>query len=533
MGKRPIRRETIALVALIFSVCLSACGNSIPIDSIFDRGETLRVHASSPVTLDPAHIGDSVSWQYAIQLYSGLVKLDNDLDIVPDLAESWELSSDGRTYRFKLRGEAQFHSGRRVVAGDFVYAYERALRPSTKSTIASQYLGDIVGAQDFNSGAIPRLTGVRAVDAQTLEITIDGSKSYFLAKLTHPVGFPLDRANVESGDRWFERPNGTGPFRMNRWVPNDRMVIQRFNQHWLGPARVKDVEFNFSPIPGIVLYEQGEVDVTEIDLSSLDRISDPSNPLSKERITKPLLSTWYVGMNTRMPPFDDPLVRQAFAMATDRNRLVEVFFKSTRALADSILPLGLPGKRQEVRAVPLDIAGARSTLARSRYARNMPEVVLSVGEGSSSTGEAIAEMYVRNLGIDVGVREYGVDYYQVLDRHEAQMFVTGWIADYPHPQNFLDILFHSRSNGNYGSFQDSEVDQVLEQARIETSEGLRNELYARAEARILSQAAVIPIHHEVIHALARPYVRGLVWTSLGILSYHNVEVGTRTVRRAS
>jgi oligopeptide transport system substrate-binding protein len=530
-----VRRALATIWLIVFVAAQPACGGLVPgpIDAVLDRGETLRVRGSSPTTLDPAVSGDSVTWSYLIQIYSGLVRLDQKLEIVPDLAERWELSPDGRTYTFTLRANARFHSGRAVEPGDFKYAMERALAPATKSKNAAQYLGDLVGAADVLAGRATELAGVQVVDARTLAIQIDAPKSYFLAKLSFPMAFALDRANVESGPEWFQRPNGTGPFKLGDWERTSKLTLLRFNQHWLGPARVRAVEFDLTPTPGIVLYERGDVDVSEVDIGSLERVSDPGNPLRKELVVTPLASTWYLGFNTSRPPFDDPAVRRAFAHATDRARLTRVYFRGTRAAAETILPPGLPGFNSQIRALPFDLDEAKRQLAASRYAGRMPEVILSVGEGSGATGEAFAEMYTRNLGIDVGVRELSSDYFGALERREAQMFFTGWVADYPDPENFLDILFHTGSSGNYGGFSSRELDTLLERARVEPDAGRRAELYGQAEQLILRDGAAIPIHHETTHALVRPYVKGLTYTPLGIISYRDVEVGERTGRRAA
>src|SRR5690348_8925733 len=179
-----MRRALATIWLVLFVAAQPACGGVLPapIDAALDRGETLKIRGSPPTTLDPAVAGDSVTWAYMIQIYSGLVKLDEKLQIVPDLAERWELSPDGRTYTFSLRADARFHSGRAVEAGDFKYAIERALNPATRSPNALQYLGDIVGAADLAAGRATDLAGVRVVDARHLAIEIDAPKSYFLAK---------------------------------------------------------------------------------------------------------------------------------------------------------------------------------------------------------------------------------------------------------------------------------------------------------------------------------------------------------------
>jgi oligopeptide transport system substrate-binding protein len=518
------------LLALVFH---AACSGPTPLDTILDRGETLRVRGAPPTTLDPSVAGDSTSWTYLLQVHSGLVRLDDKLQIVPDLAERWDLSPDGRRYEFHLRPGVKFHSGRDVRSEDFKYAMERALDPATKSNTAKQYLGDIVGAADVMAGKTTDLRGVQVVDPTTLAIEIDEPKSYFLAKLTYPTAFALDRANVESGAGWFEQPNGTGPFKLTAWERGNKLTLTRFTQHWTGPAKLKTIEFNLSPIPGIVLYERGDVDVAEVDVSSLERVRDPANPLHTQLVETPILSTWYVGFNVKTPPFDDPAVRRAFAMATDRDRMVDIYFKGTRGKATTILPPGLPGRTNDVRPPAFDVNQARQTLARSRYGQQLPEIIISVGEGGGSTGEALATMYSRNLGIDVGVREHRDNFFAALERHEPQMFFTGWIADYPDAEDFLDILFHSGSQANYGSYSLPDFDKLLEQARVVTDPAARAELYRQAEQKLLDDGGAIPIHHEVIHALVGPHVTGLTWTPLGVLSYHDVEVGQRPARRAA
>src|SRR5207253_7571653 len=137
--------------------------------------------------------------------------------------------------------------------------------------------------------------------ARTLQIQVDAPKSYVLAKLTFPTAFPLDRANVESSPTWFEKPNGTGPFRLGSWDKEKTLTLLRFNQHWTGAAKIHAVEFDLTPVPGIVSYERGDVDMSEVDVGSLERVSDPGNPLRNELVSTPLASTWYVGFNATKP----------------------------------------------------------------------------------------------------------------------------------------------------------------------------------------------------------------------------------------
>ncbi len=159
----------------------------------------LNLWDSGPLTLDPAISSEMSSHIYVMQIFSGLVKFDTQLKPVPDIAESWNISDDGKTYTFKLRKDAKFHDGRPVTAADIKYSLERACNPDTNSQTASTYLGDIVGVQDVLAGKTRDLAGVKVIDDYTLEITIDAPKAYFLSKMAYPTAFVVDKKNVESG----------------------------------------------------------------------------------------------------------------------------------------------------------------------------------------------------------------------------------------------------------------------------------------------------------------------------------------------
>ena len=174
------------------------------------EGRLVRLFIDPP-TLDPHITTDARSAQIIVELFGGLVTINEDLEIVPDLAKSWKKSPDGTVYTFYLRENAVFHDGRRVTAHDLQWSLERAASPLTESPVVDQYLGDIKGVREMVNGDAQTVSGVRVIDDQTLEITIDAPKSYFLAKLTYPTAFVLDRHNIEASPQdWFRAPNGTG-----------------------------------------------------------------------------------------------------------------------------------------------------------------------------------------------------------------------------------------------------------------------------------------------------------------------------------
>ncbi|MEE9520199.1 MAG: ABC transporter substrate-binding protein, partial [Dehalococcoidales bacterium] len=189
--------------------------------------EVLNLYGTAPYTLDPAVSSEMTSHEYIMQLFGGLVRLGDDLEPVPDIAQRYEVSDDGTTYTFYLRDDVRFHDGREVKAEDVKYSWERACDPETESQTAPVYLGDIVGVSEMSAGESEELRGVRVIDDYTLQVTIDEPKSYFLSKLSYPTAFVVDRANAQSGREWWRHPNGTGPFKLGQWEEESLLVLER------------------------------------------------------------------------------------------------------------------------------------------------------------------------------------------------------------------------------------------------------------------------------------------------------------------
>ena len=283
-----------------------------------DGGTFLRLGVDPP-TLDPHLNTDASSALYAVEIFGGLMTIDQKIAIVGDLAEGWDVSPDGTTTTFRLRPEATFHNGRPVTATDVKWSLERAADPITESFNAAVFLSDIVGVDDKLTGLANNISGVEIINDHTITITTDAPKAYFLSKLTYPVSFVLDRENVTIGPSWILEPNGTGPFKMTEYRPGEVLRLTRFDDYHLEPAKLDEVEFLLSGGNSMLMYENDEIHVTGIGLSSLQGVQDPSNPLSSEVVTAPpQFDVDYFGLNTTEPPFDDIKVRQAFNYAIDR-----------------------------------------------------------------------------------------------------------------------------------------------------------------------------------------------------------------------
>ena len=456
-----------------------------------------------PPTLDPHVTTDATSAQIIVEVFGGLVTIDPNLDIVPDLAESWDISDDGRVYTFHLRPDAVFHDGKAVTAHDVVWSLERVTNPLTESPVVDQYLGDIVGVDEKVAGDAPTISGVRFIDEHTVEITIDEAKSYFLAKLTYPTGFVLDKENVEANPRnWFREPNGTGPFRLTEYRVGETLKLGRNENYHLGAPKLEEVEFILSGGTQLLMYENNEIHIAGVSLADLDRLNDPDNELYPDLQTAPPnFSVNYIGLNVNEPPLDDKKVRQALNYAIDKREIASIVLGDLVVPADGILPPNFPGYDEGVSGYQFDPLRAKQLLEESKYGddlANIPPITIttpgSFGANVSLDMEVVLQMWERNLGITAEFQQTEfATFLKDLHKGRFQMFDIGWIADYPDPENFLDILFHSESSNNHTHYSNPEVDELLMMARVETDETARYSLYNQAEQMILDDAPWVPL----------------------------------------
>jgi oligopeptide transport system substrate-binding protein len=456
-------------------------------------------------------------------VFSGLVSFDPGLHLVPELAESWQASDDGTVYTFTLRANARFHNGRPVTAQDVVYSWERAAAPEQKSDTVLSYLGDIVGVKEMNAGQATHIAGLKVVDDHTLQVTIDAPKPYFLLKLTYPTAFVLDRANVESGTEWYRTPNGTGPYRLARWETMNLKLYERNDGYYLDPPAIRYVVVKIYQGVALRLYESGEIDVAGVGSSDVPRVLDPNDPLHPDVHSAVNLCTGYITLDISKPPFDDLKVRQAFSMAFNRQQFLDVVMHGIGLPAQGLFPPGLPGYNADLRGLPYDPVQARQLLAESRYGgpQGLPPIVYTDGGYGSDIGAdvaALAQMWQETLGVTITVENLEPDRYldEIYAGHHGQIFSVGWCADYPDPENFADVLFHTGSQQNRGNYSNPQVDALLEQARVEPDVARRIQLYQQAEQMIVDDAPVIFTTHSISYVVVKPRILGYALTPIDI-----------------
>ena len=487
----------------------------IPRDSAF------TMPLGEPTTLDPAIARETTSHFFVTSLFSGLVRITSDFEIEADLAESWTIDDAGVAYTFTLRDGITFHDGTPITAEDFKYSIERAADAALHSETAPLYLGDIVGITEKLDGEAEEVSGVEVLDERTIRITIDEPKEYFLAKLTYPSGAIVDRRTVEPlGFDWWmsDDINGSGPYRLARWEEDEVVILQRFDDY----HRPASLEYVISPqaalpgVSGLAMYLTDAWDGIQVGTGALDSIKE-SETLSGQLLEFPQLTTYYVGVDGAQPPFDDPNVRLAFLMALDRERLIEDVYDGNVELAKGLLPPGLPGYSESLTGIPYDPEAARQLLAGSKYADDFPQVVFSAVDRDGEPTEQvqfIIAAWEEVLGIEVEVELFETDvYYYSLENVVGNLWHSGWVADYPDPENFLDLLLSSHVFE--GKYVNERFDNLVEAARTERDRETRLRMYGEAEQLLIDEAGIFPLFHIKDYVLVRPRVEGFRMSALG------------------
>ena len=478
------------------------------------RGGVLRLASDDDVpTLDPALGYDSRSWTFEQHLFETLVGYDDASQIVPMLAEHWEISPDGRRYRFTLSAGLKFSDGTPLTAADAVGSLERVLDPRTRSQ-GAEYYREIRGARAYIDGSAPHVAGLQAPDAVTLVIELATPDPLFLDKLAllFAAVVPAERAR-QLGDDFTDQPIGSGPFMLREWQRGERLVLAR-NPHYRRPDRpyldgiVESVGVN-----GELEWLQflsGEVDVTGIPPADFPAVRrDPA--ATGQLVRGVILATYYIGLNCQMPPLDDRRVRQALNYAVDKKAVVALL-NERGVPAKGIVPPGMPGYESAATGYAYDPTRARALLAEAGRSSGF---TTELWTQSDDVHIKIAQMVQRNLsevGVTMDIKQvtWSAFLESIRQPRTAPLFNLGWSADFPDPSNFLDVLFHStRTDANNHSFYaNPTLDRLLDDARGLAVGPARLERYREAERILVDDAPVILLYHPITYVMLQPRVHG-------------------------
>ncbi len=473
-------------------------------------------------------------------VYGGLIRLDANLEVQPEAAERWEVSPDGRVYTFFLRPDLQFADGTPVTAADFVYSINRALSPELTYD-ASYQLAQIEGAEEVAAGAADSASGVRALDAHTLEIRLKQPQAFFLSQLGYSYTYVVPRQLVESGGDWHEQAFGTGPYQVKEWIHGEKIVLTANEHYWHGRAGMPQVELYF--------YPDSEKALDDYLAGKLDIMGGQQNPIPTNRLeevkqlpdfrTSAALVTRYIGFNNELAPFDRVAMRRAFAQSIDKEKLVDTVLAGAAEPATRILPTGLVGSDLPIRPLKFDPGAAVLDMQHAGYiaGSDVPSVTLAYADEGDNAAVAayLQQDWQEHLGIDVALKAYALhDFEQMLNTTYytpsagLQMYLSVWGADYPDPQNFLSQQLRTGSPNNNGHYSniafDNLVDEADRQGKAEDFDR-RLQLYVNAEQIVIDEVGWLPLFYPTFNTLIRPDIQGISVTPLGIAvpNWHSIK----------
>ncbi len=517
----PIR----ALMIACFSVFVVACGGGEQeIDKAAKEGVLLVGNGTEPKALDP-HIVTGVPESKIIQaLLEGLIAYHPTEDLAPEpgVAESWAHNENYTKWTFNLRNSAKWTNGDPVTAHDFVYSWQRILSPQLGSEYA-EMLYILEGGEAFHKGETSDFSevGVKALDATTLEVTLVGPTPFFLSMLKHYTFYPVNPKVVEEFGGMLDRQSawsklenyvGNGPFKLKNWVTNQIIEVEKNPSYW-DAEKVTLNEIHFFPVENAkteeTMFRGGRLHLTS---------SVPANkiPLLKEQSSDqlridPYLGTYYYQLNVTRPPFNDPRVREALALAIDRQLIVEKVTQGGQQPATGYVPQGVVDYAP-LQAVSYDPERARQLLAEAGFpgGAGFPkkEILINTSEDHRRIGEAIQAMWKEHLGIDVGI--YNQEWKVYLDTRsnlDYDIARAAWIADYVYPTTFLDMFTTGNGNNNTG-WSSSQYDQLIRDSRLATSEEDRIRLLREAEGILMNELPIIPIYWYTRNFLKDPRLSG-------------------------
>ncbi len=454
------------------------------------------------------------NWEGVVeQLFSGLVTLDQNMNIVPDVAHKWEISADGMQYVFHLRDDVLWSDDSQVTAVDFIYAFRRMLDPEVESPFANLFF-DIKGAEEFHTGKEKNshILGIQAPDPFKLVIDLNKPTGHMLHLLAQSSASPIPHHLWDAcGPDWIDPANlvTNGPFRLKSWQAGCQMVlVQNPSYHGRASGNVEHVELFWcdNEQSRLEMYAANELDILDLGRLSAEEMAEARERFPDEYISNPWPSTNIARFNTQVPPFNDLRVRQAFTQAIDRHTLAQNALGGFEYPAlGGFIPPGIPGHSAEA-GLSYDPDHARKLLQEAGYPGGGGIPIIPLYSSISYTAHAafLREQWQTELGITIEPAVVNIsELANHLDQEQPYIFIIGWLADYPDPDNFLRLGLERFSTG----WQNSEFEKLIGQARLIADYKDRTALYVQADNILMREAPIFPLTYWPLHLLVKPWVQ--------------------------
>jgi oligopeptide transport system substrate-binding protein len=506
-GKPGQHRNLLCLFFRVAAFCLAALAMGFAASAGLADGASPKMvwhrgELGDPGSLDPHKATTLIESNILDELFEGLVTLDARGEIVPGTAVSWTVDRGGTVYDFKLRGDAKWSNGDKVVPEDFVFAFRRLMAPGTGAPYAN-ILYTLKNAERINKGELPvEALAVRALDETTLEIALEHPAPYFISQLAHMTAKPLHRKSIEAFGSDFVRPAHmvtNGPFMLKEFTPNDRLVLVK-NPYYYDEAHVAlDAEIFYSledRSAALRRFMAGEIQ--SYDDVPVEQIAFVRAHLAEAFKVTPNLASYFYAFDTRHKPFDDRRVRQALSMVIDREFLAESIWRGTMDPGYSFVPPGIASYGAPAAVAWKDIDPferedeAKRLLAEAGFGPGGEKLEVEIrfnnSENHRATAVAIADMW-KALGVVTRLIATDATTHYAFLREKPAFDVarSGWFADYPDAQNFLFLGQSDNQALNVASFKNETFDRLMHEAQVEASPERRCAILHDAEALLLDE----------------------------------------------
>lgn len=500
---------------------------------------------ADPQTIDPLLNTAIDGSNVIVNAFECLMVLNENNEAVPGAAESYEVSDDGLVYTFKLRKDGKWSDGEPVTANDFYYAWMRGLNKETAAEYCYQFFYIKNGEKYYNGEATADEVGLKVLDDYTLEITLEAPTAYYPQLLAHQTYSPVREDIVTANpDTWATSPDtyiGNGPFKLVRWDMKDQLVFEKNDNYW-DADNVKLEKITYK------LVTDETTAYSELKAGNFDVVNSvPTNeiePGKNDGLVKifPKLGIYFFAINVGKQDsmsenvknaLSNKLVRQALALAIDRQEIIDNVGKADQVAAYSFVPLGITtsdGNEFSSKEYydPSDMDGniekAKELLKEAGYenGEGLPTIELMYNtEGAHKDVCQIVQENLAKIGVNVELtnQEWAV-FLSTRQNGEYQIARHGWIGDYSDPMTFLDMWVTGGGNNDCG-FSNSEYDSLIAEAKVETDTKKREELLRQAEDILMDEMPVIPVYFYTTVMAWNDDVEGVLVTALGKVYFKN------------
>ena len=520
------------LISTLLALTL-ALSMLIPCAVAEDSGKMLRIiEKADPETLDVQLTTDS----YCIPLncFDRLVEIDTvdgQPQIVPGLADSWDVTEDGLTYTFHLHEGVKFHNGDPFTADDVVFTVNRMMDPATLAKNTDVY-ERVAGAMDFLNGKADDVSGVEAIDDCTVRFTLIEPCDFFLSLLATPAGAIYNRESTEGADDFGTNPAvcfGTGPFQVTEWILGSKVTMVANPDYFRGAPQIDGVTVLIIPDENTqrMMFEQGNADVIDFDYAKTQLQWFMDNGYESQIVGGRRMGTYYLMFNTAIEPLDNVNVRKALQMAIDRQAILDAVYNGKGVVLNSFLPNGVPGHDDAAEVIPYDPARARAMLAEEGYANGFDMELAIVADSPDLPVYTIIATYLGHVGVRVRINQLdSSSFYDIRRDGKLPGYYNHWSADFNDPDNFLYTFFSNKNTvGRSVNYDNDEIKALLDAARLMPNHEARIEAYRMIDAAVSHEDAVVLPMYQTEHLFClskRVKNFKVAWNGWSNMSYYTV-----------